>query len=495
MALLTVTVIALAGFVAAVGVVFSRPELMPPGPYHPRSLYCRLLGYDVHPWVRIDPTRSYTLRVWSTRWPIFSEGYGYEDLMDEATEEFRALHPGVDVEYVLLPLGEMDGAIAQAVANSTPPDVCVGPFDPSLVASGFVVPLDMFMRGKEAGDAVAEAFQQSSLRAVSLDGRVWAWPAWTAVRSWAGNAQLLRAAGVDVENVVTHGWTYDDVLAAARAISSRQAGVEGRYKAYALVLDSTSTGSLDTLMGAAGEPQVLDPRGGLAWQGSVLSSALRFLGEAREEKAFPEPVAKMDERMLELFWDGRAAIIGPVGPGFARHVRQRQARMAKGSLPYAHKGVEPVLLPVPHPPGAHRAPCVSVTAASVFRIPGRGGRDPSASRLAVEFAQRLARKEALWLARELAVVPAHLEDRKQVLGMIGPDGASEQFLLAEAASGTARRHVSTLLAEKEAEIRERAIMPALAAFWQGRLDPAEFERLVIARSREILPVDRSPDTD
>lgn len=481
-ALLILATVPLLGFLVAACVVFVRPELMAPGPYHPRALYCRILGYDIHPWVRVDPARSYTLRVWSTRWPIFKEGYGYDDLIDEVSEDFRKVYPGVHVEYVLLRLDEIGSAVAQAVANSTPPDISIGPFDPSLVASGFVVPLDMFMRGKEAKDATADAFEPCALQSVSLGGRAWAWPAWTAVQSWAGNAQILREAGLDVEKVMTRGWSYDDVISMARAVASRQAGVEERYRTYALVLDASSTSTLDTLMRAAGHGLVLDPDGRLAWQGPVLTSALSFLDRAREEKAFPKPVAKMGEQMLELFWTGRAAVIGPVGPGFARHVRERQAKIAEGDLPYAYKGVEPVLLPVPHPPGGHMATCVWVSAASVFRTPGRGAAD--ASRLAVEFAQCLARKEALWLARELAVVPAHLEDRKQVLGMIGPDGASERFLLATASSGTMCRHASTSLSEKEAEIRERVIMPALMAFWKGDLDPAAVERFVVDRSKE-----------
>lgn len=483
-ALLILAITLLLGLLVAACVVFVRPELMAPGPYHPRALYCRILGYDVHPWVRVDPAKSYTLRVWSTRWPIFREGYGYDDLIDEVSEDFRKVYPGVHVEYVLLPLDELGHAVAQAVANSTPPDISIGPFDPSLIASGFVVPIGMFMRGKEAKDATADAFEPCALQSVSLAGRAWAWPAWTAVQSWAGNAQLLREAGVDVQRVMTRGWSYDDVISMAQAVTSRQAGVEERYATFALVLDASSTSTLDTLMRAAGHGLVLAPDRSLAWQGPALTSALSFLDQAREEKAFPRPAAKMGEQMLELFWTGRAAVIGPVGPGFARHVRERQARIAEGNLPYAYKGVEPVLLPVPHPSGGHVGTCVWVSAASVFRTPGRGAAD--ASRVAVEFAQRLARKEALWLARELAVVPAHLEDRKQALGMIRPDGASERFLVAAASSGTMCCHTSASLSEKEAEIRERVIVPALTAFWKGDLDPAAVERFIAERSREYL---------
>lgn len=474
--LLTVSAFVVLGFSAAVVAVFTRPELMRPGPYHPRALYYRLLGYPVHPWVRVDPTKLYTLRVWSTRWPLFRDGYGYDDLIDEAAAEFRRVYPNVEVEYVLLRLDEIGPAIAEAVAITTPPDICVAPFEPSLVESGLMVPLDVFMCGKEAGDAAAEAFEPRALQSLVLDGRMWAWPAWISVRSWAGNAQLLRQAGVDVERVMTLGWSYEDVLAMVRAVAARQAGIDDHYRAYALVLDGGSTSTLDTLMQAAGRGLALAPDGSLAWRGAPLASVLSFLEKAREEGAFPEPAARMGERMLELFWTGRAAVIGPVGPGFARHVRERQERVAQGKLPYAYKGVEPVLLPIPHPPGGATNSCISVTSAMVFKHPGRGGED--AARLAVEFARLLARKEALWLAKEMCVVPAHLTDREQVLGMIGPDGASERFVIGAAASGTACRHRSAELALRETEVRRQAIAPALAAFWNGNLRASDFDTYV-----------------
>ncbi|MGE5585527.1 MAG: ABC transporter substrate-binding protein [Bacillota bacterium] len=474
MVLVALLAVAALGFIVAAAVVFTRPELMPPGPYHPRALYFRLLGYQVHPWVRIDPTKPYTLRVWSTRWPLFRDGYGYDDLIDGAADDFRKLYPNVEVEYVLLRLDEIGPAIADAVANTTPPDICVAPFDPSLVESGLVVPLDAFVRGEEAGDAAADAFEPRALQSLVLNGHIWAWPAWSSVRSWAGNAQLLRQAGVDVERVMTHGWSYEDVLTLVRYVGARQAGAEDRHRAYALVLDAASVEVLDSLMRAAGRGLAVAPDdGNLAWQGAPLASVLSFLEQAREEGAFPRPVPQMGERMLELFWTGRAAVIGPVGPGFARHVRERQERMAEGKLPYASRDVETVLLPVPHPPGGATHPCVSVTSAMVFRQPGRGGED--AARLAVEFARLLARKEAVWLSREMCVVPAHLADREKVLGMIGPDGASERFLIAAAASGTACRHRSAELARREAEVRKRAIAPALAAFWKGDLDAGGFD--------------------
>ncbi|MGE5592488.1 MAG: ABC transporter substrate-binding protein [Betaproteobacteria bacterium] len=475
-AVLALSILVVFGFTGVVIAVFAEPELMPPGPYHPRAVYYALRGCRVHPWVRVDPVKSYTLKVWSTRWPLFRGGYGYDDLIDEAEAEFRALYPNVEVEYVLLRLDEIAQAIAEAVDNSTPPDVCVAPFDPSLVESGLVVPVDAFMDRSVADDAGAEAFEPRALQALTVDGRVWAWPSWISVQAWAGNAQLLREAGVDVKRVMTFGWSYEDVLAMARALAARQAGVEERHRAYALVLETTSTASLDTLMRAAGLGLALEADGSLAWHGAPLVEALSFLEEARDEGAFPEPVSRMGERMLELFWTGRAAVIGPVGPGFARHVRERLERIARGDLPSAREGVEPVLLPVPHPRGGEANSCTSVTSVMAFKRPGPGGED--AARLAVEFARLLARKEALWLAKEMCVVPAHLGDRQRVLGMIGPDGASERFLTLSAASGTACGHKSARLALMEKEVRARAIAPALAEFWKGALRARDFDAYV-----------------
>ncbi|HXL03904.1 MAG: hypothetical protein GX872_05605 [Firmicutes bacterium] len=477
-----VLVTLLSGIAIFTIVVFNRPELIPPGPYHPRALLSELLGYHVHPWVRIDPTKQYTLKVWSTRWPIFQDGYGYDDLIEEVIEDFQKIYPNVSVEYVLLPLGEIEEAIEKAVDNSTPPNICMAPFDPSLVESGLVVPINMFICDKPRKDiraTPATDFELSSLGFVSLANRIWAWPSWMAVKCWAGNAEVLREAGIDVERVMLYGWTYEDILSMVDALRIRQAGVEEQYRTYGLVLDTTSTNTLDTLMEAAGRGLVLSPDGSLMWQGDTLKSSLSFLQRIRLEKGFPEPAHMMSERMLELFWTGRAAVIGPVGPGFLRHVRERHEKMSGNHLAGGAEAVEPILLPVPHPVGGTSSACVTLNAAVVFTCPGTSGADTAY--LAVRLAEALARKEALWLAGELSVVPARYEDRPHTFSLTPvPDGATRRFLAEAVASGRMFRNLSSATKEKERFLREHVISPMMTEFWQGTISPDEFDRRLSA---------------
>ncbi len=473
---LVVTVIALLGVIICAIVVFTRPGLMPPGPYHPRALVSRLRGYRVHPWVRIDPAKQYTLKVWSTRWPMFRDGYGYDDLVEEVIEEFQAGYPNVDVEYVLLPLDEVGKAIAGAVENATPPNICIAPFDPSLVESGQVVPINMFVCDEPREDikaAPATDFELSSLQSVSVDNRLWAWPSWIAVKSWAGNAAILREAGINVEQVMLYGWSYQDILTMVKTLRAREAGVPEEYVKYGLVLDTTATYVLDTLMEATGRGLVLSEDGSLMWQGEAIKSSLSFLQDIKANKGFPEPVQTMTDRMLELFWTGRAAVIGPVGPGFLTHVRERQDRIASGSVSSGEETIEPVLLPVPHPTGGMSSRCIDVHAAMVFACPGAGGED--SAYLAVRLAETLVRKEALWLAGELPVVPARTEDRKYGFDPATVlDGASRRFLLGAAATGRMYRNLSSEMKEKEKLLREQVISPMMDQFWRGALSPDEF---------------------
>lgn len=485
---LVVFVLLLVSIIAYGVVVFDRPELMPPGPYHPRALHAKLKGYHVHPWVRVDPEKQYTLKIWSTRWPMFRDGYGYDDLVEEVISEFQAEYGNVDVEYVLLPLDEVGKAISEAVENRTPPDICIGPFDPSLVGTGLVVPLNMFICDEPRDDIKATPawdFEASSLQAVSVDNRIWAWPSWISVKSWAGNAAVLREAGIDVEQVMLYGWPYDDVLTMIETLQARQAGVPEEYTKYGLVLDTTGTRVLDTLMEAAGRGLVLSEAGDLLWQGDALTSCLSFLQDIKEAKGFPEPAHKMTDRMLELFWTGRVAVIGPVGPGFLRHVHERQERIAKGSIFSGTVTVEPVLLPAPHPTGGLHTPSITVCSAMVFTGPGRGRED--ASYLAVRLAEALARKEALWLARELPVVPARHKDREDAHGAAYlPDGASRRFLLKAASSGRMYSSPSSEVKEIEEILREQAISPMMDQFWTGTLKAAEFEQRLLGLYLSIV---------
>jgi hypothetical protein len=181
----------------------------------------------------------------------------------------------------------------------------------------------------------------------------------------------------------------------------------------------------------------------------------------------------MTDRMLELFWTGRAAVIGPVGPGFLRHVRERQDRIASGSVSSGEETIEPVLLPVPHPTGGMSSRCIDVHAAMVFACPGVGGED--SAYLAVRLAETLVRKEALWLAGELPVVPARTEDRKYGFDPATVlDGASRRFLLGAAATGRMYRNLSSEMKEKEKLLREQVISPMMDQFWRGALSPDEF---------------------
>ncbi len=475
---LVVLIISLLGIIIYATVVFNRPELMPPGPYHPRALVSEWQGYSVHPWVKIDPTKQYTLRIWGTRWPMFRDGYGYDDLVEEVIDEFQAGYPNVDVEYVLLPLDEVGKAMAEAVENSTPPNICIALFDPSLVESGLVVPINMFICDEPRVDIKATPatdFELSSLQAVSADNRLWAWPSWIAVKAWAGNAAILREAGIDVERVMLYGWSYEDILTMVATLRAREAGVPEQYMTYGLVLDTTATHVLDTLMEATGRGLVLSEDGDLMWQGEAIKSSLSFLEDVKAIKGFPEPVHMMTERMLELFWTGRAAVIGPVGPGFLRHVRERQDRITGSGVFSGKETVEPVLLPVPHPTGGMGSRCITVHAAAIFTCPGKGGADTAY--LAVRLAEALARKEALWLAGELPVVPARTEDRQHGFEPVTvPDGASRRFLLGAAASGRMYRNLSSEMKEKERILREQEISPMMNLFWRGTLNPDEFER-------------------
>ncbi len=483
---LVVVCILLLGTAISAVIVFNKPELMQPGPFHPRALHCRLHGYHVHPWVKIDPTKEYTLKIWATRWPMFRDGYGYDDLIQEVASEFRETYPNVNVEYVLLPLGQVEEAIEKAVWNSTPPNICMAPFDPSLVASGLVVPINMFIcdTPREGIAATpAASFEPSSLKSVSINKRLWAWPSWTAVKSWAGNAEILRKVGINVEQVMLCGWTYEDVLTMVDALEARQKGVNDEYRTYGLVLDTASTSTIDALMEAAGRGLVFSGDGSLLWQGECFQCGLSFLEDIRMRKGFPTPVHKMGDKMLELFWMGRAAIIGPVGPGFLRHVRERQDRIAKKHLFPGTEVVEPVLLPVPHPTGSAGSASLTVCGATVFSSPEASGADTDL--LAVRFAEALAKREALWLARELPVVPAKTEDLKDTLRFTVPDGATQRFIVEAAISGKTYYNLSSGIKERERICKEQAITPLMDEFWRGIISPGEFCQRLSAFAEEI----------
>ena len=149
------------------------------------------------------------------------------------------------------------------------------------------------------------SYSPGVLAAVEWEGDLWGWPAWFSPLVWAGNRPLLEGAGLDVSQVQTLGWNWEEFLDLARQLA---AGGEG-----AGIVFSTGPGAEELFyhLLANNGPTSL---GGFREEGDGglvrLAEAAAFTHLLCSEGLWRG--GETDPAWLENFWAGRAALVGPV---------------------------------------------------------------------------------------------------------------------------------------------------------------------------------------
>ncbi|NPV53272.1 MAG: extracellular solute-binding protein [Firmicutes bacterium] len=471
------------GACAAVGIPLAHPEVLPPHRYHPRAVYYRLRGITVHPLVPVDPDKKQDLEVWETDWPVEATGkVPYREFLKRLIAEFRGRYPNVSIECTFLPFGDSDERLRSALDMASPPDIYIGPFNPLVATSGLGVPLTVFLPEEQRA-----TLEPAALDLVTCRGNIWAWPRWIELWGWAGNASLLRRVGVDPEAIISDGWTWEEFLEIGRKLVQGNVSAGPGQKVYGLALDTTRTDAFEHLLLNDGVPP-------LGWTRTQLAETAVFLENLRREGITPPEPGEASRELLKLFWEGRAAVIGPAGPALTRHLWERQARMrlrqassgavtgvgAANPIDSSLARVEPVLLPIPSRTQELRATPAATVALHIFRRPGRGAAADERARVAVELARHLASGRGAWLAARLKAVPASRADQAWWADdfQFGPLGG----LFIREGLKHARSVTPDLPGdvEKLDTLRKHVLGPALAQFWHGRINASQLAEEVDA---------------
>lgn len=407
----------------------------------------------------LNPDQSHEIVFLDTDWPVSWPDQGdYEDLVRRAVDRFRESHPNVLVQVRLVKPWERVERWEEMRGRADLPDVYSGEFELSGVFDGTLLPLDQSFE-----KMVRNSCDPRIVTLVGARDRVWAWPKWLEVYGLAGNRNLLEASGVDVERVRREGWTWDEFMSCLGNLGG-EAGV------VPLILDTTRPDIVRYLHMNCGAGPLTQGRETEFFR--ELVSVFEFLDSLRKRGLFPPDTAGMHKSMLPYFWSGKVAVIGPVGPGFLRHVQELHRQKLKAK-PVASGDFDVVMLPIPHKPGCEPVTPVRVHATVVFRDPSAG--DLQRTRAAAEFASFWSAEESVRLCNALQVYPAAM----------GPDNWEISTLRS---IGPLIRSVKPLhsLAPAYARVMEEsfwgmALKEALPDFWSGEMAPS---RLVSAvRSR------------
>ncbi|HHV62773.1 MAG TPA: extracellular solute-binding protein [Firmicutes bacterium] len=483
----TVVILAL-GACAAVGIPLARPEVLPPHRYHPRAVYYRLRGIRVHPLVPMDPNKRYELEVWETDWPVQATGkVPYREFLRKLIAEFRERRPNVSIECTFLPFHSDPGErLKSALDAASPPDIYIGPFNPRIMTSGLGVPLTVFF-----ADEQRAAFEPAAITLTTRRGDIWAWPRWLELWGWAGNAKLLRKAGIEPGYIISNGWTWSEFIEIGRKLTQGNAFTKPEWRIYGLTLDTTRTDAFEHLL-------LNDGAAPLNWTRAQIAETAAFLEVLGNEGILPPEPDTASGELLELFWEGRTAVIGPVGPALLRHLWERGERVRLGQInpgpanlatsTLAPAQVEPVLLPIPSRTRELRATPAAAVAFHIFRRP-RPGDSASAdetARIAVELARHLASGRGAWLAARLKAIPALRADQAWwaddfQVGLLADLFIRESLRYARSITPELPGDIEKLNA-----VRQKVLAPALAQFWRGRVTASRLAEEIDAGTRSVL---------
>jgi len=389
-------------------IVYLRPGIVPPGWFHPRYIAHEIKGDRIHPWIATDPATMYSITLWDSRWPVFrKELYNYAEFIDYVVQGFAAVHANVRIEVRLFDVTMEGEELRRAIEAGERPDVLAGTFDPQLVRAGLLVDLSPFFDKAEIA-----RFAPAALERVVMDGKTYAYPRWFEPQCMIANATVLARAGVDIEAIRAHGWTWRDV----EALGPRFKGTN----AIPLILDSTDVQAFETLVQSTGGSRAFDASGNLTWSERDLAPLVSVVAGLVKQGTLPSPPSRYRASSMELFWSGRVALMGPASSGFLRYMRERAAGAIR--LPSGEKSTpefDLAILPFPHQAGQGAI----MGNISSLMVLDQGDRERA--RIAVELARFLAAWSPSKITDNLQLVSCHAGSiDRSVAGLFVKTGTS-----------------------------------------------------------------------
>lgn len=410
----------------------------------------------IDPKASIDPDREYHLVLWEHEVPLPWDEGSHRKALADAIDEFTKVWPNVTVDVHIFEWYEGHGRLREALAVGDPPDVYGMPMGVRLIDPDWQVPIDGYLTQEASVDLF-----ESARRAVTHDGRTWAWPRWILPSLWVAREDLTALLETGRPS-----WTAEEFLRVA-ADAKTKAG------AFGLVANPYDPNLFVDVMVASTGKNLIGADGRRAWSIQEIEEGLSFFQALIGRGLTDSDAQRMSRTRLANFWNQRAAVISPTTPWLMRHLLTRGGVSSEGERGHGALPAEAthLALPVPPPaiargPGALRA---SIAGYAVFRQEPYRGDDRT--RLAMHLAEHLSRRLGPWEAAHLLAVPAHpsaLERWRTDAGL--PE--KELQLIVEWAG----KALAPPLVDAFAQQQERAAQEALAEeflkLWSGG-EPAD----------------------
>lgn len=241
----------------------------------------------------------------------------FTDYFNERIATFEAENPGVTVNWVDVPWGDMQSKILAAVSAGTAPDVVnLNPdFAAQLAGRNAWLALDDQIPAEVRDDYLPKIWDANT-----LDGMTFGIPWYLTTSLAIYNQALLNEAGID-----TPPSTYDELAEVARQVHE----TTGKYAFFATFVPTDSADVLQSFakMGV----ELLDAEGNAAFNTPEGRAAFQYWTDLYTEGVLPREVLTQGHRRgIELYQAGETAILTS-GPQFLNSIEANAPAIAQVS--------------------------------------------------------------------------------------------------------------------------------------------------------------------
>ncbi len=241
----------------------------------------------------------------------------FNDYFKDAISKFEVANPGIEVNWVDVPWGAMQGKIQAAMGAKTAPDVVnLNPdFAIQLAAKNAWLELNPVLTNGESKEYIPSIWQ-----AGTLDGKAFSFPWYLTTNVTIYNQELLTKAGV-----VKPPTTYQELAQAAKQIKDKT----GKYAFFTTFVPEDSNDVLESLvqMGV----KLVDKQGKAAFNTSAGKAAFQYWVDLYKQGLLPkEALTQGHQQGIQLYQAGETAMLSAGAP-FIDTIAKNAPQIAKVS--------------------------------------------------------------------------------------------------------------------------------------------------------------------
>lgn len=364
-------------------------------------------GFKIDPTVEVDPNQKYQIDYWD--YPLFIDlENDYREFLENTIEEFNKFYPNIEVNYQLLSFAEGEQRLKESLLEDRGPDIYNDIFGTKLISEELQLPVNPFLKLEdEAGAKELDNYDPLALRALSGEEEIWGLPTWLIPQLWVGNKGVLAQTGLDLEQVVQEGWNWQEFEKFSQELSAED---------KVIIFNPYNPELFYQLLMAAGKGELISSERRLLLTEKDLTETFQFLEQLRDKGVFPREEKRMNEKLLSYFWENQAAVIAPINLWLLNNLYQREL----------NEGTELTLLP---PPSKFKKGVVPIETRSLLLFRQEEYRGDDHTKATYKFAQFVAQRKTLLLAKKLNVMPAYLPLQEEWLTGVGlKEGIKVQLL-------------------------------------------------------------------